>query len=55
MHVAIVIGPHESVHAGDENIVSLMIHLIWITLIVICNHGGTVGIIANRLKVSQVL
>jgi hypothetical protein len=45
VHVAIVIGPHESVHAGDENVVSAFY---------ICN-GESEGVIADEFRWSQVL
>ena len=45
MHVAIVIGPHESVHAGDENAVSAFY---------ICN-GESEVVIVDEFRWSQVL
>ena len=45
MHVAIVTGPHESVHAGDENVVSAFY---------ICN-GESEGVIIDDFRWSQVL
>jgi hypothetical protein len=45
VHVAIAIGPYESVHAGDENVVSAFY---------ICN-GESEGVIVDEFRWSQVL